>query len=411
MRKQKLASDPSQQQTDRIRRTFLRRSVIGGLALALIPGRRAAGAALSDESCSGKPAPSDALNNYYSMMLEIQSHVSFEIQNDYWTVTRGCSELFDQLKGLVGQLEKEITRSRMKAQVEQMRELTEIGRAHAKLIRASVSSAELNGLVTGWALVGEQVGRTAQNLLPAGQNVLSPDASRILNEIVKLVNEAIPEQQSKIAQTQERTSALTTALRGKIGNVENYLREASRFAVVAENRFSKPDEATKARATAAELVGKAIAELGELKTIVTQNCAGKCGEGLVAIDDLSRLLEGTQQWIKEPEKVLAFNASRDESNVAMNALARRERLSYAHPVIADRLDNVLARRCPPGSSLQTALCTTLVLLPVKGWAWWVRPSRDQLVYAVERGLIRASRTLSCGQERPLAEDIVNSGLV
>ncbi|HEX8139822.1 MAG TPA: hypothetical protein VF544_19845 [Pyrinomonadaceae bacterium] len=411
MRKQKLESDPSTQQTDRIRRTFLTRSVVGGLALLCIPEGRATSAGFSEEGCTGKPSASDALNHFYSMMLEIQSHVSFEVQSDFRSVTRGCNELFDQLKNLVGQLEKEITRTRARAQVEQMRELTEVGRAHARLIASSVPTVEINALVTGWALVGEQVGRTAQNLLPAGENVLSTDASRILNEIVKLVHQSIPEQQALIIETQKRTSALVNALRERIGSVEDYLQEASQAAVVADNHLSKHAEAVKARATAADLTARAITDLQALKTIVTQNCTGKCDETLAAIDDLNLLLEGTKQWIKEPDKVLAFNAATGAGELAGKALARQGRPSYAHPLLVERLDSVLARHCPPGSSLQTALCTTLVLLPVKGWAWWSRPARDQLVYAVERGLVRARRTLACEGERPLAEDIVSAGLV
>jgi hypothetical protein len=345
-------------------------------------------------------------------MLELQSQVHFEVEREFRAVARGCNQLFDQLRNLVGQLGKEITRARAKAQVQKMRELTDLGRAHANMIRASaVSSADIGALVSGWAAVGEQVGRTAQDMLPAGDNVLSTEASRILNEIVKLVNESIPEKQREIDASQKRTSALTTALREKIGSVENHLQGASQAAVVADNRLSKPAEVITARATAYDLTGRAVKDLTGLRSIVAPNCTSKCSEALSIIDDLVLLLEGTQQWIKEPEKVMAFNASRGESGIAGQALARQNQTHYAHPVVAGGLNNVLDRHCPPGSSLRVAFCTTCVLLPVKAWAWWRSPSSDQLVNALESGVRRANRTLSCAEARRLAEDIVNSRLI
>lgn len=405
MREQKSERNISRGETNSKRRDFLTHSLVGGLSLTLISAQPIlAGTDLSAELCSAKPATSDALTHYYKMMSDIQAGIHLEVIGEWVERTKACNRLFDELRTLVEQLETAVHQPEMRTQVKQMRDLTEIGRTQAKMMNAHATSTDTRALVKSITLVSQQVGETAQDLLPTGKNELGAEASRILNQIVKLVKESIPRQQAQITETQRSTNELLNALRKNIKSVEGHLDAAREAAVVADNPLKSPREIKDARVTAAGETDKAITELGELKATAIQQCGGKCSDATQNIDDLVMFLEGIREWIKAPDKVLAFNSNMDPAG---NATASLRQTRYAHPVRPETLGNIFSRHCPPGSQWQVASCTTFVLAPLKGWAWFRRPSQAQKINAVESGV---RKLFSCSA-RALAEDIVNSSLL
>lgn len=285
-----------------------------------------------------------------------------------------------------------------------MRDLTDIGRTQANMLNAHASSTDTRALVKSLTLVSEQVGQTAQDLLPAGQNQLSAEASRILNKIVRLVKESIPRQQALISETQKSTNELLNVLRNNIKSIEGHLDAAREAAVVADNPLSKPGAIEKAREMAVGETTEAIKELSELKSTAIKRCGDKCSEATQIIDDLVMTLEGIREWIKAPEKVLAFIEDRDP---ARDATASLRQTHYAHPLAPETIGNIFARHCPPGSSWQVAKCQTAVIAVFKGWKvyrYFSTPSQAEKINYVET---RVKSLFSCNA-RAMAEDIVRS---
>jgi hypothetical protein len=412
MRKQNPPLTTSQGETNQRRRNFLRHSLIGGIGLSLLSAERiAAGEDLSEALCNTEPAPSDALAQYKRLISEVQSNIHLAVISELRSRTIECNHLFGRLRELVDRLEKAVSRSPARAQVVQMRELTEMARAHANLItKASTSTRERRVLTTSMSYVSQQVGKTAQDLLPTGQNVLSAEASGILNEIVKLVNESIPQQQALITKSQDSTNALVDTLQKKVKSVDSHLEEATSYAVKADYKLTPQPEMIKARALAADRTGKAVLELTELKTTAQQKCGDKCDKAVELIDDLINILSGIEEWIKDPARVLAFNASQ---SVSGKTTASLRQTSYAHAAVAESVGSVLGRHCKPGSPIQTLSCITYIIAPAKGWKWKEKAmfrstTREKLISVVERNIVQG---YSCSSARQLAEDLVNAGLV
>jgi hypothetical protein len=407
MFKQQPTPNISPAKTDSKRRDFLTRSLTGGIGLALVASQPAlAGEDLKQAVCEAKLAPSDALAQFYSLLFNIQSENYHELIGELSEASRACTSLFNDLSRLVDALEKEVARAQ-KAQVQQLRDLTEIGRAHASLIRNPDGVQTSPALLTGLSLVSAQVGKTAQDLLPPGENTLSAEASRILNEIVRLVHESVPKQ-AHLKEVQQDVREKDELIRRETRRIEDVLRSARESAVVADNPLTSRGQVLAARGQAVSKITEALDSLQTLKTRINQS-----KEALESLDLLVLLLEGTRQWIKEPEKIAAFRpgSSQDLSGSAQ-ADGSQQSNHARRAGMAASLDRILAHHCPPGSSWQVAGCATLLGV-INGLNYFRRPSTEQRISAIERSLTRLSMISSCRaseEAHNLAVDIVNAGL-
>jgi hypothetical protein len=345
MSKHKVNSTESQ--TDR--RTFLGLSMISGLGAGLLLHAPATSAATVSLECN--PSASDTLLLYIDLLGRVQSEAFSAAATTISGAAKDCAGTLDTLYEKVELLAAELKGRRVRAHAEQMRQAVELGKAQIQLLKTAPASGRTSWAALGETLsmVGTQVNRSAQELLPPGKITLTPKAKELLQDITTLVRDfkSVPDATRTAAdQHQERVNQIS-----KLSNeIRDLLFAASADAADAD-LSSDAAVAQQAKARAARNIDEACAMLEQLRVPPDRKKRGE----MSPVDLLVKVLQGTKQSLG------AQNARYQRDGQAQFLPA-----NFTSPVpdsMYSRVQQVLNQFCPRGTPLRTLQCASLILGP------------------------------------------------
>ncbi|MET0623541.1 MAG: hypothetical protein ABW250_11220 [Pyrinomonadaceae bacterium] len=391
------------------RRRFISNTLAGGIALATTARGQQAPPSVTQLSCSAVPSPADALDSYHLPVTSIQAELVYQTYKESSEALRRCNDIFDDIAKEVGELEKAIRRQpprpRVRAEVRHMSELTDAGRAQVGMIKAVAGGPrDSRASVAPIIFVAAEVGRKAEELLPPGENRLGDEATRHLNNIVKIVRASIPvndDLKTKQASADERASHIRAELNGIIG----LLSAASGDVDAAEKPGSGGN--SQSRSKAAEKAQAAADKLGALKKYVQGR--ELTPESSETIDSLIMLIGGTSYWISQPEQVISPTVSKAEPGFRFEHAAYARAAAAPMPLLLQSVETILGEHCSRDSLGQVTILVQSILLPTRGWkaarlaaarlALSNPPTPNEVREAVELALRRCARLVNsrCGR--------------
>ena len=338
------------------RRLFLTRSVAFGVGTGLVLSAPGANAATFDSECEA--SASDSLILYLDLLVKVQSEAFSGAARIISGAARDCYATLDALYKKVEALEAELSNSHGKAQVQQMRQAIEIGKAHVAVLKASFAHSRNPsvGLATALTLIGNQVTQNAQEMLPPGKITLTPKAKKLLEEVMGLVRD-FHEVPKNTQQADDAYQARVTEISTLTNKVRDLLFAASSSAADAD--LSKSSAAAQeAKARAAKQIDDACANL---ELLGSKPGAARLGDNAgrpTAVDLMVKLLQGTKKMLG------AMNASlRDGSGQkSMRMVSARFAASESVPESNySRVQRALNSHCPWGTPFKTLHCLCLIL--------------------------------------------------
>jgi hypothetical protein len=200
----------------------------------------------------------------------------------------------------------------------------------------------------------------AEQLLPNGETVLSPEATRLLRLILTQVHQSVAVKRNIEAARGSVQKERDLIVNG-VQSLQRLIFDASSKILIADDETSSGSQ--KARQDAVKLLGDAQ---NKLKEFIDQLKADNLYAESPSAEVLLTVLEGTKQWVSEPASVGASNASyRGSDQVRLMTISEVEPRAEA-PVLGLDPGEVtrLLRYCPPDglihlSQVLTAM-TTLI---------------------------------------------------
>lgn len=346
------------------RRAFLTSAVAGGLGIAVATRSEARPAILP--LCHGKPSAADALESHEKFILELESSLIFKIFRETNESLLECNKLLRQLSGLVKELENEISKSgraEVIDPVRRMRQLAEAGVRNGHAVKAS-AIADQSVYSLQFDYIADRVGQDAKELLPGGKNILSPNATRILNRILDLIKRSEPLRE-KLDEKQTQADKRAKEIRERLRASRDLMSNAGKLVDSAETQ--PRDKVPALRSDASANVTTAIENLEWIKT----NTVGKelPLDGEVLIDALVTLLEGIVYWMRNPEKVTdRLSASLQiEKRISFIETSYAGKPSLSTDAPYDTWESVLSRLCKRDSLQQNSTIITGLIAALVAW--------------------------------------------
>jgi hypothetical protein len=349
------------------RRAFLTSAASGGLGLALT-SRLEARPDPPATACQAKLSPADALESHAKFISGLRADLVFRIFRQTNEAFRECNVLLKKLTALVKDLEREILRSgraELTNPVRQMRYLAEAGVRHGHAIKASTLGSvghSLYGLQLGYIV--DTVGQDAKGLLPEGKNVLSRNATRILNEIVDLTKSSEPLREN-LDKEQANANKRADEIQDKLRSAEDLMGSAG--SLVDSMGTQTGTQVAGVRSNASDSVTKAIENINWVKTNTIRKELTLEGEEL--IDAFVTLLEGIVYWINNPEKVVVRGSAsaQIEKRSALIKVSFASEASASTGAPDDAWESVLSRLCKRESLQQNAIIITGLIAALTAW--------------------------------------------
>lgn len=368
--------------TDRDRRSFLFKSAAVGVGASLVMCGAAPSHAESVGSCDLQATPFDALTSLKDSMYELRSAVykqSFKtVSAEAETTIDYFAQLCDKVTALKAAL---VAERKGSAKYEHMKALADIGCAGAGQIKGLSDVGATQAQLSQLNVVSEQIRQLAYELLPEGQGVtLSVEATRILREIILIVDQQTGEKRRRLQAALERTRTATNEFEEAAETILARISEAIR-------KLYEPDSAE----ATAELVGKAGVELEKL---LARLRAASMQSEVKRTELLIALVEGTRQWIAGKR---AERAAVEGSSVFRRAVYRAEPAAPIPIVAAAELSALIYNFYPPESGYKSFKCSLILTqLRFRAWTKSQGVTRDWAVEMIRRGL--DDKNVTCSQE-------------
>jgi hypothetical protein len=333
------------------RRRFLRRSVVSGLGAGLVLNAPGTSAASVPAEC--EPSASDSLLLYIDLLGRIQSEAFSAAAGAITSAAKDCYGTLDSLYLKIELLMVELKGRRVRAHAEQMRNAVQFGKAQIELIRTLPANGQKTWAALGAtiAVVGTQVDRGAQDLLPSGRIVLTPKAKELLEEIMILVRDfrAVPESTKRATDAhQDRVNEISRLT----NEIRDLLFAASSDAADAD-LSANPALAQQAKLRAAKNIDDACTKLEQLR--VPANTARR--SELTSVDLLVKVLQGTKPSVGALSAQLRRDGQMQFVPTSFGASAAVPDSMYS------RVQQVLNAHCPYGTPWRTLHCASLILGP------------------------------------------------
>lgn len=185
------AINSSLTKTHNLRRSFLKKTLAGGVVAALSPSSLAMGST-TEMSCETSSA-GESLLMYLGMVNLLVTEAFTGIHRRLVAQLQSCELLYRQLYKLLNDLCAELSRTQqLTSQAEKLRELVKAGQTNAQVIKTSMNSGQPNAALalTTVAFLSQEVCIQAQTLLPRDSEAkLSKTATDILRSIFDLINQ------------------------------------------------------------------------------------------------------------------------------------------------------------------------------------------------------------------------------
>ena len=339
------------------RREFFKRFATGAVGLAASPihGNHADG--MSDPEC--KVSAADSLMFYFQLINRVHGELDRAVAKPYEQGYQESENMFDRLLKEIRILEGELRQSKMRAQARQMRNLAELGRSNAQILRTSTSS-KTRGLISGDALdvVGEQVCNVAKELLPAAQVTLSPAATEALRRILCIIHERQTRRETEKLPKDGLTTELNYIQR-EILAAGDALFAGAEVAAKADFRGQNP---AALRIKAQEQVGKAISILQSLKAKYQEQLRKlfsiESQRGSLSIDMLIDILTGARKWVGDPSLLPVTAQGYGSEGGAFRTIAN---WSGSSPdSLWSSIGGALSNSCEADTWLRRAWCLSLI---------------------------------------------------
>lgn len=354
------------------RRSFLAQSVLMGLGATTVINANSKSQPLI-EVCEAKPSPADALDAYKILIPQLESEILRDIVKDLVTVCQRYTKLLDELRENVNLLKNEVNKSK-KTQIQSIENLIDASKEQVKFIRASVNS---NIKVrTTLALINDKVEAELQDLLPKGENTLSPEASRLVNVIVRAietsltVQKEVEDEQKRVFSRVESLNTYTKAIDEKENidspeykeNINRFIEKAIESIDVATRLNSSNREKSSAKEEAQKQIAGAIAIIEDkLRPMVANK-----ETGLDILETLLLALKGIQGWVAKLEEISSFELTLNNqtSKYVQAKMMPTETANFL--VLQDALVRVIEAHCGRGSAVTVAKTISWYLCVVKG---------------------------------------------
>lgn len=350
------------------RRSFLKGSVISGLGSSIIYTGSQTVMGADDPQCVYRLSAVEALSMFTDLLFRIQSDSFTLLGRRIEAVAVDCQEQFKKLCESVNQLAAELRKSgstNSDIQVQQMKALAEIGCSSAtQLVNSPSPQGSLAAVLRSLETINKEIGLAAQQLLPEGETVLSPEATRVLRVIVTQVHQSAAIQRS-IDDARKATRESRDLIVQSIQSIQRLLFDAGSEILVADEGNSVDGQ--NARSRAARLLGEARQKLkGFIDNLKARQLYSDKSPG----DSLLLVLDGTKQWVSDPASVGASPAI-SYKNDEMRFLTIRDVtqphsgapfISFNPAEVAELLRNF----CPPDGAVHVSQVIT-AMTSVVGW--------------------------------------------
>jgi len=354
------------------RRDFLTRSFAGGIGASLSLGNQAPGNLQTSEACS--VSPSDSLVMFIDLIGQVESTALIEKAKILVEAAVRCRTDFEELNKLVNELEAELKQSRSSTQARQLRELSEASLASARVVTASLSHSERSAYATLSPLiaVAQHIEKSAQDLLPDKENMLSRKASQIVNSIVKKIVTVATRLREEAKHNQDEISRYQQGIKeiqGQTKSIKDAIYASSKWAAVAEDPHSSRARAATARTTALTQLDQAINGLrglikqGNIRSAYADPTKGGSPdkEGKYwPVDLLIALLEGSKRWIANPDGEEKKTTGDLGGTSSPYVLAAHRTEPQSIFFVLSRVKALLWDHCPPGTLGRAVICAGVV---------------------------------------------------
>jgi hypothetical protein len=378
-----------QAETNQGRRSFLVKSVAGGVGVSLAAYGAVTARAESDfdGSCDLQASPLDALMSLKDSLTELQGAI---YRQTIKTISVGVDRAIDysaQLCDKVGELKAALVAERKGSEYERMKALADIGCVGAGQIKGFSEAGKVQAQLSSLNVIGEQIRRMAYELLPEGQGVtLSVEATRILREIILIVDQQTVELRRQLLAAQAQSRHVADEFEVATEKIQTLLSAAIR-------KMYEPDSA----AATAALVAQAGEELRKLRAQLQPT---SMTAELKKTDLLIALTGGTRQWVADEH---ATRASVAGPGIFRQAVYSREPPAPVRVASSGELYSLIYNLYPPEGYFKAGKCM-LLLTQIKIWRKVEDITRDAAVELVEHALDNYHLTCSEYQGRGCQRD-------
>jgi hypothetical protein len=336
--------------TDRGRRSFLVKSVAGGVSAPLVLCGAEPARAAGDAPCDFQATPLEALISLKDILSGLQGAVYRQSTNDLGVAVERTTNYFAELCDKVRQLKGELVKARKGTEYERMQAMADVGCAGAGQLENLSDAGKVQAQLASLNVIGEQIRKMAHELLPEGQGVtLSAEAARVLREIIILVDE------QTVAARRQLLTALASSRRAA-NEFETSIQRVQSLLSAAIEKMYERDSAERA-------------------------------------DLLIALTDGTRQWVADER---AVSADAGGTTVFRKAAYLREPAGPAYALGSGEVYNLLAQFYPPENLYKAGKCLFL-LTQLKFWTKPRNASREEVMDLVRRAL--NSYSITCREYR------------
>ncbi len=294
------------------RRTFFAQSLLLGLGTTTVfgssPNNHKENECLADEDniCVAKPSPADALNTYILLIPKVRGEILSKIVVMLTTICRRYRDILDELKEKVSLLEKEIDKSK-KTTTQNLKRLLDAGEKQTRFINSSTNNSSAN--VLAFAVINDQIQKNVDDLLPKGENTLSPKASELVNDIVKIIKDS-SQIQKEIETEQRKVNKNVESLNDNIEKINKLVESATRHIDTANHSKSTQSQIAEAKS----ITKKDVNEIIKIVERELKPLASNIEKALDMIETLILALRGVHSWVITIDQDIPFQEKSKNQN-------------------------------------------------------------------------------------------------
>ena len=357
------------------RRSFISRTMAVGMVAGIgsFSPMVALGASAAMEDVECKPSLADSLLLYLDLLIKVQSDAFTEASKGIITASTNCYETLKKIQDQVKVLQTEIQNGHTQTQTQQLRQITEIGKAQAELVKVSFNSGPSGqlALTSALTMISDHMRSTSQDLLPPGDITLTAKAKEALAELFRLVRD-FGQVSEETRRAQVEYQHRLDAIRTNISAIRDALFAASAKVSEAEAAVA-PNAAQAARDSAASSIDEAICILEVVRS--SPGTVAQCNplppsattsafqpSAATPTDLMIAVLQGTKRMIQNPQLLSLIIGGADNRTGFVPAVFN----SAATPAasIYSRVRAAINNTCPQGTWLRTLWCIDLILGPL-----------------------------------------------
>ena len=364
--------------TNRGRRSFLAKSVGVGIGASLVAYGAEPARAAFDSPCELQASPLDGLLMLNDSLLELQSSVYRQSAREVNTGIDRTIDYFGQLCDRVSALKSALIAERKGAEYERMKAMADIGCVSAGQIKGFSDAGKVQAQLSSLNTISEQIRQMAYELLPEGRGVtLSVEATRILREIILIVDQQTVELRRQLLAAQTKLRRATDEFDGAVQSAQSRISEAIR-------KIAEPNSANAAAAKVAQAAEELKKLSAQLRTASMQPQAERA-------ELLAALMDGARRWVAGEH---TMSAEAGGAGIFRSAVYRGEPAAPIPFVYSGGLYSLLYNFYPPEGSFKAARCAvmlTLIKLSTVGRS----PTREEAERMVRDSL--ATHHITCSE--------------